>query len=274
MRYPVFIDGSRNTIALKPGTSIFDDKGVAEADELPIESTGLSMLSGIYLTLTGQYASSLSMMNSGTRGYSLEPSNDALLAQFTDFQALDQYGGLTDALAGFNACHLRFNDPFDYIMNKTRDLMFRKALADANSTATQAVTVDVQSSTNVYHTNYTFVAIAVFITLLSTIFVATTFYGYWELGREVSMSPLEIAKAFDAPLLAMEDSNNNSKALVKSIGNKSVRYGVIIEPVEHTPMYGFKGSGAISQGGVRSAILGIAERDTVRAPRNGQHYKP
>ena len=274
MRYPIIIDGSRKTISLKPDTSIFDDKGVAEIDELPIESTGLSMLSGIYLTLIGQFASSLSMTNSGTRGYSLQPSNDALLAQFTDFRALDQYGGLTSALLGFDGCHLRFNDPFDYVMNKTRELMFRKALADANSTAMQAVTVDVQSSTNVYHTNYAFVAIAVVITLLSILFVATTFYGYWELGREVSMSPLEIAKAFDAPLLAMEDSNNDSKALVKSIGNKAVRYGVIVEPVGHTPVDGLKGNGVVSQGGVRSAILGIAERDVVRAPREGQHYKP
>jgi hypothetical protein len=274
MRYPVVIDGSRDTIALKPGTSIFDDKGVAESEELPIEGTGLSMLSGIYLTLTGQYASSLFMTNTGTMGYSLTPSNNALLAQFTDFQSLNQYGGLTEALPGHDACHLRFNDPFDYIMNKTRDLMFRKALADANSTAIQAVTVDVQSSTNVYHTNYTFVAIAVIITLLSIVFVATTFYGYWELGREVSMSPLEIAKAFDAPLLAMEDSNNDSKALVKSIGNKAVRYGVIVEPVEHTLVYGHKGNGTVRQGGARSAILGIAERDIVRAPRDGQHYRP
>ena len=88
------------------------------------------------------------------------------------------------------------------------------------------------------------------------------------------MSPLEIAKAFDAPLLAMEDSNNDSKALVKSIGKKAVRYGVIVEPVEHTPVYGQKGNGTIKQGGVRSAILGIAERDIVQAPRDGQHYRP
>ena len=105
MRYPVVIDGSRDTIALKPGTSIFDDKGIAESEELPIESTGLSMLSGIYLTLTGQYASSLSMTNTGTMGYSLAPSNNALIAQFTDFQSLDPNGGLTEALPGHDACH-------------------------------------------------------------------------------------------------------------------------------------------------------------------------
>jgi len=274
LRYPVVIDGSIKTIALEQGTTIFDDELVANSLEPGIESTGQSMLTGILNTLNGQYSSALSMMNTGTRGYSLRPSNNALLAQFADYRGLEQYGGLNSALMGSDACHLRFDDPFDYILNKTRELMFRKALADANSSVIQAITVDVQMSTNVYHTEYAFLVIAAVITLLAMIFVSTTFHGYWELGRDVSMSPLEIAKAFNAPLLAMEDSNNNNKGLVNSLGHKAVRYGVISEPIEHASLSGMKDNSTIKQSGLKSAFLGIAERDAVQAPRAGQHFKP
>lgn len=42
------------------------------------------------------------------------------------------------------------------------------------------------------------------------------------------MSPIEIAKAFNAPLLAMENSNAKVKELVKSAGHKPVRYGAVV----------------------------------------------
>jgi hypothetical protein len=38
--------------------------------------------------------------------------------------------------------------------------------------------------------------------------VATpTFYGFWELEREISLNPLEIAKAFNAQMLKGKSSN-------------------------------------------------------------------
>ncbi|KAF2213387.1 hypothetical protein CERZMDRAFT_96230 [Cercospora zeae-maydis SCOH1-5] len=52
-------------------------------------------------------------------------------------------------------------------------------------------------------------------------------------GREISMSPIEMAKAFNAPLLADEDSNASVQELVKSAGTKPVQYGrVSEEPIE------------------------------------------
>lgn len=42
------------------------------------------------------------------------------------------------------------------------------------------------------------------------------------------MSPLEIAKAFNAPLLAKEKSNAKVKELVEGAGHKPVRYGAVV----------------------------------------------
>ena len=43
------------------------------------------------------------------------------------------------------------------------------------------------------------------------------------------MSPIETAKAFNAPLLAQEHPNAEVTELVKGAGNKPVRYGEVMD---------------------------------------------
>jgi hypothetical protein len=45
--------------------------------------------------------------------------------------------------------------------------------------------------------------------------------------RAVSMSPLETAKASNAPLLENADSKADVKALMTLVGQRSVRYGAV-----------------------------------------------
>lgn len=47
------------------------------------------------------------------------------------------------------------------------------------------------------------------------------------LGRSVSLSPVEVAKAFNAPLLVEVDSNAEVKKIVEQIGVTRVRYGAV-----------------------------------------------
>ncbi|KAF2866993.1 hypothetical protein BDV95DRAFT_503759, partial [Massariosphaeria phaeospora] len=48
------------------------------------------------------------------------------------------------------------------------------------------------------------------------------------LGRDVSMSPIEIAKAFAAPSLAgASDPNATSKRLLQDVGDKPIKYGTV-----------------------------------------------
>ena len=53
----------------------------------------------------------------------------------------------------------------------------------------------------VFKSDFAFFFAAAALELLTIVLVASTFFGYWRLGRQVSFSPLEIAKAFDAPML-------------------------------------------------------------------------
>ena len=64
--------------------------------------------------------------------------------------------------------------------------------------------MDVQRAANVYHTDHALLFIVVIITLLVMMLVSATLYASCVLGRAVSMNSLEIAKTFNAPLLAID----------------------------------------------------------------------
>ena len=66
---------------------------------------------------------------------------------------------------------------------------------------------------------------AVLVSVLGIIFIIPTYRGFWELGRPLSLSPLEIAKAFDAPLLQGVPGNRNVNDMLDEIGATKVRYG-------------------------------------------------
>lgn len=53
-----------------------------------------------------------------------------------------------------------------------------------------------------------------------------TYWGWWRLGRQVSMSPLEIARAFNAPILQDADPNATGDDLKRELGHKSVCFAL------------------------------------------------
>jgi len=124
-------------------------------------------------------------------------------------------------------CNIKFTDPVQNLLAQARELMFRTALGFGNSSTIQTVPGTAARTTNVYRSHYGFLAGAVALTLVSLLVVLATFNGFWSLGRSVSMSPIEIVKAFNAPLLAAEDSNAEVKELVKSTGGRPVRYQLV-----------------------------------------------
>lgn len=55
--------------------------------------------------------------------------------------------------------------------------------------------------------------------------VVSTFIDWWELGRHVTLDPIEIAKAFDAPMFKRPGSNAPLWQLVQDYGMRGVRNG-------------------------------------------------
>ena len=107
-----------------------------------------------------------------------------------------------------NNCAPSWNDPRDSIMIVANELMFRSGLyasqryndgllqsrMDEGLAIHTNVTGKVTSPVNVFAVDYRFFAAAAAIELFTIVVILFTFYGFWLLGRNATLSPLEIAK--------------------------------------------------------------------------------
>lgn len=78
-----------------------------------------------------------------------------------------------------------------------------------------------------YKTKIWYMIGAAISTLLVVICVLPVYYGYWELGRKVTLGPVEIAHAFRSPMTAQATSGRID-GLVKEIGQTEVQFGHIV----------------------------------------------
>ncbi|KAL8965508.1 MAG: hypothetical protein Q9183_003818 [Haloplaca sp. 2 TL-2023] len=76
------------------------------------------------------------------------------------------------------------------------------------------------------------------------------------------MSPVETAKAFGAPVLRTNDSNADARGILKDVGEKEVRYGVVTT----STFEGF--GGEVKQ---RTQLV-IGDTERVRKPRSGETF--
>lgn len=89
----------------------------------------------------------------------------------------------------------------------------------------QRVPVHQTSMIAVYRSNPGFAIVAVAISTAVSVLVGLLFSGWRSLGRQFSMSPLEIARAFDAPLLRDVGSNTTADEMAKGQDMVDVKYG-------------------------------------------------
>lgn len=222
VEYPVIIDGNKSTITLKPSTNISDDKVVSLVDYTGENMYGVSSpMGGFAYALTSRLNSDSHLSFSGAAGYTIS-TDGSLAAQFANMS------DVTDYTMGM--CNIKFSDPTEWILQQARDLMFRTALAQGNSSTMQTISNPSETRTvTVFRSHYEYLAIAAGVTFVAVLIVLATFNGFWVLGRAVTMSPIETAKAFNAPLLAQEHPNAEVGELVKGAGMKPVRYGELVD---------------------------------------------
>jgi hypothetical protein len=90
----------------------------------------------------------------------------------------------------------------------------------------QHCTVSGSSLVPIYTTHRGWVAGSIAIVCFTCLAILSTYWGWWRLGREVSMSPLEIARAFGAPLLETADPNATGDDLKRELGTQEIRFAV------------------------------------------------
>jgi hypothetical protein len=103
-----------------------------------------------------------------------------------------------------------------------------------------------------YHTNFTFMAGALVSTFICVLFVLPTYWGFWQLGRKLALSPLEIAAAFRSPLV---DSGKDIDGILQEAGKTQVRFGHIVS-------------------GEAAGRLGVAEHGQVERVLPGRRLDP
>lgn len=159
----------------------------------------------------------------------------------------DQRLNLRHSQAGLDVQYRcsRYTDPFEDLLDSLNRLAFRTGarsvqdfergsgtalggfagLLDPGQSTQQTVSGYKTGSWNAYETNFAWFYGATAAEVLCILLILPTFWGWWKIGRAVSFSPLEIAKAFDAPLLAACNSNLAAEDLAKATEERLVRYG-------------------------------------------------
>ncbi|KAH8778373.1 hypothetical protein F5882DRAFT_501781 [Hyaloscypha sp. PMI_1271] len=250
VRYKVSVDGNASTISLPANSSIYDDEIISTYNVTETYTPGsYTTYGGLFLALANRFNSWTNMRFAGAIGYDVTTSG-AVANQYVQPNTTSGAESMT--------CGLAFTDPTDNLIDNARELMFRTAVAAANSSNVRSVPAQQEATIAVYQSHYMYLGLASLFTTLAIILVVPTFIGYWYLGRNVSMSPIETAKAFNAPLLRNEDSNAEADHLIDNLGHIGVRYGVILT--------GAGNDGLLTKQGVSQSYADISGRRLEIAP--------
>lgn len=125
---------------------------------------------------------------------------------------------------------LSFSHPTDAVTAAMNEIMFRIAVSATNaSLLLVGIPAQQTSVKNIYQSHYAYFGAALVVIFVTAFSILSTFWGWWSLGRPVSLNPLEIAKAFNGPLFVVpRTSNATLKELLAAFGDIRVQYGEVV----------------------------------------------
>ena len=152
------------------------------------------------------------------------------------FSCLDPLDDFTNTLNDLSIRYAMKSIPTDpvrirayerYIAAATDYRSFGYPKIKTQLSSNQSVEVSTNMTVVVYKAHFVFTAIVMAVILLSTLTITALLPSWGRLGRQFSMSPLEIAKAFNAPLLSDVGSNMTATQISEEVGCTRVRYGEV-----------------------------------------------
>jgi hypothetical protein len=243
LAYHVII--ANNTIALDRGYTYEDDRLINYT-----ETNSRQLHGGVYIALQGMFSAKVTLRFAGAVGY------DMTTMGITALRYSRQAVGDT-----YSMCQNQWLDPTHDILMTARELMFRLALQGNNTdVVAQSVLLTLRGTEVVYTSDFLFLGLALLLIGLASISVVPLLMYWWRLGRDVSLSPIEIARAFSAPELMDSGSNLDASRLVKEIGSREVRYGVVAF------------QSADGYWGQTTSELAFGHSGVVQAPQKGEQY--
>jgi hypothetical protein len=165
---------------------------------------------------------------------------------------------------GINRSVPTFNSPIPDVDRKLNSLIFRLAKHLAAPDDIQNFTVLVTEPVFISNYPYLWAAVAVYGTAL--IISLMPLWAWWELGRTASMSPIETAHAFEAPIFRQEGTNLTAEELVETAGSRRVQYGVLQSRDDTMSV--------LDSHDIKYGRLVLADTDnaSVEKPRKGQSF--
>lgn len=157
------------------------------------------------------------------------------------------------------ACVYYWMDPTEDVLATIRQIAFRMALeGNVTGVAVQEMQAEREAVEVVYQSDYLFLGLSLMLIGLSAVAVVPLMWKWWRLGREVSLSPMETARAFGAhELVPGSGSNSSASELMGEVGSREVRYGEVV--------YG-------QYGGPTVTALAFTHPTRVSEPRRGAVY--
>ena len=223
------VELTSSTVSLANGTTMWDDIVIGPLIngswyEDVYNNDGKTTYGGMARALHHRFGSYMLSIYGGPVGYQTMGDGESATAYIKNNQATPN-------------CDMTFDDPMDDMLAGARELMFRSAVSAGwfNNSYRQPISATETVAQNVYKSQYLFFGLAIMLFGLAImlfglgiLFVTMTFNGYWQLGRRVTLSPIETSKAFNAPLLTNNDSNAPIRALLDEMCMRPVRYGAVV----------------------------------------------
>jgi hypothetical protein len=255
INYPIVLLNTSATFSVSSGTDgIFIDQPVvmdtstffmmppALESIQPLTTNSTLSLSGdsplfpaLQNILTSLFATHITQSYNSASGFSIIPSTGLEGSWWALLQSIAYFPG---------GCSISVVDPSQYVITEINNILFRMAVmaaTDRNGSSDAYMTPfpeDVLENlvgnqtrdTIVYTSDYRWMAGAITIMALCVLCVLPVYYGFWELGRKVTLGPMEIASAFQAPVLTSEKASKAGgevAVLLKEVGQRQVRYGEV-----------------------------------------------
>jgi hypothetical protein len=139
---------------------------------------------------------------------------------------------MTDTPQNNSFCNYTYSEPRDEIITRLNLLMaqastFRGLWPDGmgrnnatNKYRYNRITNALQYFKDIYYsTDSVYMGIALGFTVFVILCIIPSYWGFWQLGRDVTLGPLEVAYAFQGPAFsAVHNVNGNANAVIKTVG--------------------------------------------------------
>lgn len=141
---------------------------------------------------------------------------DNWIVNFADSSAKDKYP---------EECPIVFKRPTRYVLTYVTDYMFRSAYDASRSEDDPQNFTASYTGVELWHiTNFKWLAGAVVVMIIGILAALSLFWGWWQLDRYVTLSPLETSKALGAPIFLGSEPEQEANFILREVGHERVAH--------------------------------------------------